>query len=74
MNKKRILALVLCLLCILLALPACGGSTEEEAPPAENLPTINPKEWEGLYVEEIAHRGTLTVKATGEQTASFTID
>ena len=84
--RKNVLALLACLLLVAFALGACGKPvTPAETPAPSEEPSATPaivpatgdvksSDWEGIYTEQIAHRGVLTVKSTGDKTASFSID
>ena len=71
MNRKRVLCLVLCLVCVVTLLAGCGSAKKK---PAEETEGFNMKSLEGLYTEEIAHRGTILLTAIDEQTAAITVD
>lgn len=71
MNRKRVLCLVLCLICVVTLLAGCGSAKKK---PAEEAEGFNMKSLEGLYTEEIAHRGTILLTAIDEQTAAITVD
>ena len=70
MNRKRILCLVLSLVCVVTLLAGCGSTKPESA----QEDGFNMKSLEGVYTEEIAHRGTIVLTAVDEQTAAITID
>ena len=70
MNRKRILCLVLCLVSVVTLLAGCGST--KPAPAQED--GFNMKSLEGVYTEEIAHRGTIVLTAVDEQTAAITVD
>lgn len=84
MKKRFVFGLLACLLCLSLALCACGKTEPEAAPTAAPVaaPTEEPElivsvdlhTLEGLYTEEIAHRGMLLMTATDADHASFTVD
>ncbi len=57
MNRKRILCLVLCLVSVVTLLAGCGST--KPAPAQED--GFNMKSLEGVYTEEIAHRGTIVL-------------
>ena len=67
MKTNRLICLVACLVCLALVFSACG-QTEPQGE-SFSMTTL-----EGLYVEQIAQRGTLLLTASGEQTASLVID
>jgi len=82
--KKRFLYLVvLCLVCSVL-LSACGmpklpflskdNADIASDPVVAVQSTINMMDLEGVYTEQLAHRGTLRLTAKDSQTASITID
>lgn len=71
MNRKRVLCLVLCLVCVVTLLAGCGSAKKK---PAEETDGFNMKSLEGLYTEEIAHRGTILLTAVDEQTAAIIVD
>ena len=82
--KKRFLYLaVLCLVCSVL-LSACGmpklpflnkdNADIASEPVVAVQSTINMMDLEGVYTEQLAHRGTLRLTAKDSQTASITID
>ncbi len=71
MNRKRILCLVLCLVCVVTLLAGCGSAKKK---PAQETEGFNMKSLEGVYTEEIAHRGTIVLTAQDEQTAFLTVD
>ena len=81
--KKRFLYLaVLCLVCSVL-LSACGmpkipflnkDNADIASDPVVAQSTINMMDLEGVYTEQLAHRGTLRLTAKDSQTASITID
>ena len=72
MKRKSVLVLALCLLCLLLVLSACGKTTETET--ETPVYKMDLTAWQGVYSEEIAHRGVLTLVATGEEEAAITVD
>ena len=81
--KKRFLYLaVLCLVCSVL-LSACGmpkipflnkDNADIASDPVVAQSTINMMDLEGVYTEQLAHRGTLRLTARDSQTASITIE
>ena len=82
--KKRFLYLtVLCLLCSMLfsacSMPKLPFLNKDNAdissePVTTVQSTINMMDLEGVYTEQLAHRGTLRLTAKDSQTASITID
>ena len=85
MKRKNTTAALACILLLAMVLSACGMPFSKDVP-AEASPSPTPdatvvieptgmdvSAWEGVYTEEIAHRGVLTVKSAGDQSASFSI-
>ena len=82
--KNRSLAFVLvCTLCLTVFLSACGmpgflqkndGADINSDINVPVVSSINMMDLEGVYTEQLAHRGTLRLTATDSQTASIVID
>jgi hypothetical protein len=71
MHKKQWLVLLACLLTLTLVLCACGKTEGEGVDP--NQAAFRAQDLEGLYVEEIAHRGTMILKAKDDQTLDIDV-
>ncbi len=69
MKRKSVLVLTACLLCLTLLLGACGKTSEADTNYAMDL-----NAWQGVYSEETAHRGVLILLATGNESASISVD
>ena len=70
MKRKPVLVLTACLLCLVLLLGACGKNSEADT----TAYAMDLNAWQGVYSEVTAHRGVLILLATGNETASVTID
>lgn len=73
MNRKRILCLILCLLSLATLLGGCGSQKPQPAEPDKEAVGFSMKSLEGVYTEEIAHRGVLTLTAEDDETAVISV-
>lgn len=71
MNKRSCIILICSLLCLVLLLGACGKRSDD---PGAAAVTVNLQDWEGEYVDEIAQRGVLTIKAIDDKSCAVTVD
>ena len=78
--KKRSLFLTSIILCLVLMLSACtlpfgiGKKADIENDTATVESDVNMKDLEGVYTEQLAHRGVLRLTAKDAQSASIVID
>ena len=87
MKKKSMYSVILCTLCLAFLLSACGmpgflkdlkigkkGADIDSDNTTTVTSTVNMMELEGVYSEQMAHRGTLRLTAQDSQSASIVID
>lgn len=76
MKKKQLCLLLICLLGLSLLLGGCGQKAAVEPTPtvSPTSPAFDMKTLEGVYAEEIAHRGVIRLTAMDAQRASLVID
>ncbi len=71
MNKRTCLILICSLLCLVLLLGACG---KRSGSASDSLPKISIQDWEGVYAEELAQRGVLTLSPLDDRSFSVIVD
>ena len=79
MKKNTLYLTLACLLCLVMLLSACSFPfAKNKADDASSTVTVeepvNMMDLEGVYTEQLAHRGTLTLTATDSQNVKVTID
>ena len=79
MKKNSLRLTIVCLLCLVMLLSACSlpfgkNKADETSSTVTVEEAVNMMDLEGVYSEQLAHRGALTLTATDSQNVKITID